>query len=152
MRSKFQSGQVEGRGVYTFRVNGELCHHIGNLQPDLDQGARFAQIYFLDDALQTNRRMEIFDDLHRDIVDNIQEVLESINALVRGFKSSRDVLQGGQNIGLRISGEVPTGEHPRRYNRQVVPEVAAVVLDEQYMNYGRDIILHQHGGDLLRIE
>ena len=31
MRSKFQSSQVEGRGVYTFRVNGELCHHIGNL-------------------------------------------------------------------------------------------------------------------------
>ncbi|XP_024392361.1 uncharacterized protein [Physcomitrium patens] len=135
MSSKFQSGQVEDRGVYTFHVNGELCHHIGNLQPDLDEGARFAQIYFLDDGLQTNHRMEIFDDLHRDIVNNIQEVLESINALVRGFKSSRDVLQRGQNMGLRISGEVPFGEHPRRYNRQVVPEVAAVVLDEQYMNF-----------------
>ncbi|XP_073394992.1 uncharacterized protein [Physcomitrium patens] len=152
MRSKFQSGQVEGRGVYTFRVNGELCHHIGNLQPDLDEGARFAQIYFLDDGLQTNRRMEIFDDLHRDVVNNIQEVLESINALVRGFKSSRDVLQRGQNMGLRISGEVPFGEHPRRYNRQVVPEVTAIVLDEQYMNFGRDIILHQRGGDLIRIK
>ncbi|XP_073389622.1 uncharacterized protein [Physcomitrium patens] len=103
MRSKFQSGQVEGRGVYTFCVNRELCHYIGNLQPDLDEGARFAQIYFLDDGLQTNRRMEIFDDLHRDVINNIQEVLESINALVRGFKSSRDVLQRGQNMGLRIS-------------------------------------------------
>lgn len=152
MRSKFQSGQVGGRGVYTFRVNGELCHHIGNLQPDLDQDARFAQIYFLDDDLQTNRRMEIFDDLDRDIINNIQEILESINALVRGFKSSRDVLQRGQNMGLRISGEVPSGEHSRRYNRQVAPEVAAIVLDEQYMNFGRDIILHQHGGHLLRIK
>jgi hypothetical protein len=28
MRSKFQCGQVEGRGVYTFRVNGELCHSL----------------------------------------------------------------------------------------------------------------------------
>ena len=54
--------------------------------------ARFIQIYFLDDGLQINRRMEIFDYLHHDIVNNIQEVLESINALVRGFKSSRDVL------------------------------------------------------------
>ena len=79
MRSKFQSGQVGRRGVYTFRVNGELCHHIENLQPDLDQDAKFAQIYFLDDDLQTNRRMEIFDDLDRDIINSIQEVLESIN-------------------------------------------------------------------------
>ncbi|XP_024368015.2 uncharacterized protein [Physcomitrium patens] len=38
-------------------------------------------------------------------------------------------------MGLRISDEVPFGEHPRRYNRQVVPKVAAVVLDEQYMNF-----------------
>ena len=135
MRSRFQSGQVEGRRVYTFRVNGELCHHIGSLQPDLDQDARFAQIYFLDDDLQTNRHMEIFYDLHRDIINNIQEVLESINALVRGFKSLRGVLQRGQNMGLRISGEVPFGEHPRRYNRQVVSKVAVVVLDEQYMNF-----------------
>ena len=113
IRSKFQSGQVEDRGVYTFRVNGELCHLIGNLQPDLDQGARFAQIYFLDDALQTNCRMEIIDDLHRDIVNNIQKNLEFINALVCGFKSLCDVLQGGQNMGLCISGEVPSGKHPR---------------------------------------
>ena len=152
MRSKFQCGQVEGRGVYTFRVNGELCHLIGNLQPNVDQDAKFAQIYFLDDDLQTNRRIEIFDDLDRDIINSIQEVLESINVLVRGFKSSRDVLQRGQNMGLRISGEVPSGEHPGRYNRRVVPEVAAIVLDEQYMNFGRDIILHQHGGHLLRIK
>jgi len=46
MCGKFQSGQVEGRGVYVFCVNEDLCHCIGNLQPDLDQGARFAQIYF----------------------------------------------------------------------------------------------------------
>jgi hypothetical protein len=51
-------------------------------------GARFAQIYFLDNDLQIDHRMEIFDDLDRNIVNNIQEVLESINALVRGFKSS----------------------------------------------------------------
>ena len=152
MRSKFQSSEATGRGVYTFRVNGDLCHHIGNLEPEVNHGARFAQIYFLDDDLQTDRRMEIFDDLDRNTINNIQHVLESINALVRGFKSSRDVLLGGHNMGLRISGEAPIGEHRRRYNRPVVPEVAAVVLDEQHMDSGRDIILHQRGGHLQRIK
>lgn len=130
MHNKFQSGEAAGRGVYTFDVNGELCHHIGNLEPEENHGARFAQIYYLDDDLRMDRRMEIFDDLDRNTVNNIQEVLESINALVRGFKSSRDVLLGGHNIGLCISGEVPIGEHRRRYNRPVVPEMGAVVLDE----------------------
>ena len=56
MCSKFQSSEAMGRGVYTFRVNGELCHHIGNLEPEVNHSVRFAQIYFLDDDLQTDRR------------------------------------------------------------------------------------------------
>ena len=152
MRSKFQSNKAERRGVYTFRVNRELCHHIGSLEPESQDGAKFAQIYFLDDGLQTNRRMEIFDDLQRETVNIIQEVLGSINALVQGFKSSRDVLSRGHNIRLRISGEVPSGEYPRRYNRPIVPEVDVVVLDEQHLDSDGDIILHQRDGNLLRIK
>ena len=86
-------------------------YHIGNLKPEVNHGARFVQIYFLDDDLQTERCMEIFDDLNRNTINNIQEVLESINALVRGFKSSQDVLLGGHNMGLRISGEASIGEY-----------------------------------------
>jgi len=55
-------------------------------------------------------------------------------------------------MGLRISDEVPFGEHPRQYNRPIVLEVAAVVLDEQHLDSGRNIILHQLGGNLLRIK
>ena len=68
MRSKFQSSEATGRGVYTFRINGELCHHIGNLEP---------KVNFLDDDLQTDRRMEIFDDLDRNIVNNINKCFSS---------------------------------------------------------------------------
>ena len=74
--------------------------------------------------------MEIFDDLDRNTINNIQEVLESINALVRGFKSSRDVFLEGHNMGLRISSEAPIGEHHHRYDRPIVPEIVAVVLHE----------------------
>ena len=107
MHSKFQSGQAIGRGIYTFRTNEELCHHIRNLEPEINHGVRSAQIYFSDDDLQTDRRMEIFNDLDRNTINNIQGVLESINALVCGFKSSRDVLLEGHNMGLCISGEAP---------------------------------------------
>ena len=102
--------------------------------------------------MQTERRMEIFDDLDRNTINNIQKVLESINALVRGFKSSRDVLLGGHNMKLRISSEAPIRKHRCRYNRPVVPEIAVVVLDEQHMQSGRNIIFHQRGRHLQRIK
>jgi len=55
---------------------------------------------------------------------------------------------GGYNVALRICGETPVGEYRCRYNQPVVPEIVAIVLDEQYMESNQDIILHQHGGDL----
>jgi len=51
MHSKFQSRQAEGQEVYIFRVDGELSHHIGNLEPERDHCARVTQICFLDDDL-----------------------------------------------------------------------------------------------------
>ena len=75
-----------------------------------------------------------------------------MNALVRCFKSSWDVLLGGHNMGICISGEAPIGEHHCRYNRPVVPEIVVVVLNEQHMQSGRDIILHQRRGHLQRIK
>ena len=95
--------------------------------------------------------MEIFYNLHRETINIIQQVLESINALIHGFKSSHDILLPGHNMGLCISGNVPSWEHPHRYNRSIVSEVAAIVLDEQHLNCGKDIILYQHGTDLLQI-
>ena len=39
-------------GVYTFRIQGELCHRIGSLPPaSMDQPA-FAQIYIFDANLK----------------------------------------------------------------------------------------------------
>jgi len=47
----FNQNQAERRGVYIFRVNGELFHRIGSLEFASQDGAKFAQIYFLDDGL-----------------------------------------------------------------------------------------------------
>ena len=69
------------------------------------------QIYFLHDNLQTNHCMKIFTDFQHNIVNNIQEELELVNALIFDFKSSRDILGGGHNLRLCISGEVLIGEH-----------------------------------------
>jgi len=63
------------------------------------------------------------------IVNNIQEILELINVLVRGFKSSRHVLLEGYNVAFHILGEIPIGEHCCWYNWPTVPKIATIVLD-----------------------
>ena len=39
-------------GVYTFRINGQVCHLIGPAEPNFGKEAKFSQIYFFDKEAQ----------------------------------------------------------------------------------------------------
>jgi len=50
-------------------------------------------------------------------------------------------------MGFCISSEIPINDNRRRYNQPLVPKIVIIVVDKQYMEFSRDIILHQIGGD-----
>ena len=78
----------------------------------------------------------------------LHNTIQESNDLARQFNSARDIAPRCADLRLVISGNVPAGEHPRRYNRPAVAEVAAVVLDADQQVGSRDIVLHRRGGGL----
>ncbi|KAK6021322.1 hypothetical protein OSTOST_13005 [Ostertagia ostertagi] len=139
-------------GIYTFRVNGELYHRIGDgLEAEDGDAAKFSQIYFLDSEAQSPRRLQIFSDLRPMAVATIHDTMQAHNALVQQFVAAREMAQNTTNVVLSINGSaVPAGEHPRRYNAASASEVAAVWLNEESTT-NRDIVLRKRGGGLKRI-
>lgn len=140
-------------GVYTLRINGSMYHQIGtDVVAVNDLESKFAQIYMLDNNMQIQRRLEIFEnDPKADIVARIHHVLHENNVLVQAFKTAWEVLGADvANIQLHITGEVPTGEHSRRYNQpNTQGHVGAIVLDNDDLNAGvANIVLHQQNGEL----
>lgn len=72
VRGVREDTSVQGqRGVYTYRVQGAMCHYLGSLLPRMEQNgadftpAKFAQIYIVDDDLKrrAERRKGIFHEL-----------------------------------------------------------------------------------------
>ena len=137
-------------GIYTVRINGELCHMVGPLQPDNGEPARFAQILWLDPEEQVVRRQELFLDLDTGALWTVQNAMQN-NQLVRMFVAARNIAVDSPNVRLVISGSVPRGEHPRRYNTPQVPEVAAVVLDDGASFSQRELVLRRIGGGLMYV-
>jgi len=90
-------------GVYTFRVGGEVTHHMGSLLPLKDQPAKFGQIYILDPIEQAIRRNEIFDQqLDEHLLLELQQILEVVNPFCRRYKSIRQREYGKRISSLKI--------------------------------------------------
>lgn len=117
-------------GVYTFRVQGTMCHPMGSLLPPADNlQPQFAQIYIMDPSIdvRASRRCEIMDDLCPEKVKLITTVLSKHNLFAKLYKHVG--LQMNNNpdmVGLRIY-ECPT-TNLNRYNRPRAKEIAAIVI------------------------
>ena len=134
-------------GIHTLHINGSMHHQIGmDIVADDPAEAKFAQIYMLDDDMQTTRRLEIFEnDLDPDVVNIIHEVLHNHNTIVQCFKTARELLGNNYNdVRLEITGDVPEGEHPQRYNWPTSRgHVGGIVLDDNDLNAGiANVVAH----------
>ena len=83
-----------------FRIQGQVCHLIGPLEPADEMQARFLQIYFMD-VNQQIQRFSITDGLCNSILLDIQEALNQkcfckfivkyYNKLLKSFYSPKDI-------------------------------------------------------------
>ena len=135
-----------------FRIQGQVYHLIGSLEPSQDGQNKFAQIYFVDDPSdQAGLRCAAIPGLTPATVIDLQMMLQAQNSYVRSFHFAREMLsRNSESLKVVIDADKrPTGEHERRYNAPQTNEVAVLMLDEKHGN--RDIVLKHREGGLQRI-
>ena len=69
-----------------FRIQGQVCHLKGPLEPTDEMQARFLQIFFMDGDQQIQRRSFITDGLCNSILLDIQEALNQNHKYVKRYK------------------------------------------------------------------
>lgn len=137
-------------GVYTYRIQGAVYHRISKgLIPNDGDDASFAQIYIYDTDYQTDRRMQLYPDLDRGIMQTLQSVLARDNPHVRQFISNNEhelEHEATQDFELRIGAPA---RRDRRYDRPTGSEVAALLIgDGSDSDCNRDIVLRKRQGGL----
>ena len=134
------------RGVYTYRIQGELYHQIGGLMPkDDDKEPTFAQIYFYDANLdnQLQKRKEVFPDFNSKMLELLQNELTEINSFVCLFISKGKQVRDENISNMMIVIHNVHGKDMRQYNQPTAPEVAAILPEGELPNV-RDIIIETH--------
>jgi hypothetical protein len=73
-------------GPYCFRINGQVYHNLGSVQPEHGQSPRFSQIYIYDQANELDNRLRWLDNLDRHVMSQLQDMMHTCNPYVAYYK------------------------------------------------------------------
>ncbi|XP_041448143.1 uncharacterized protein LOC111075306 [Drosophila obscura] len=139
-------------GLYpTFKIQGQIHHRIGSLQPLEDAQHKFLQIYFMGNMEEIlDRRQEIHTSMKRGILKDLQKLLHENHALVSLFKTALERMPNDDYKVVIRADKRPAGTHERTVNAPTIVEVAILIVGENLEI--RDIVLtRRNTGQILKI-
>jgi hypothetical protein len=117
--------KFQGQGVSNFCIHGQVYHRIGPLLPEEGHTPAFAQLYIYDSVHENENRHNIMQELDKDILQNLLNMLDECNPYIQNFRHVRDLIQTNvsDEIFMIIHGD--RTRNFRRYNTSMTSEVAA---------------------------
>lgn len=141
-----------GRGEPVFRIQGELCHRSGPLTPTPGHRPTYAQLYIFEPRAALEHRVSQNQDLRRDTMQVIQDVLLRHHQYAPVYQHAHNVLREyNPNDDVSIRLRVDPSVDRRRYNLPTADEVAVILPGDGETSQPRDIVLHRRDGALRTI-
>lgn len=140
------------RGVYTFKVHGQVCHLMGSLlPPDLESSPKFLQLYIHDTDNEIQNRAGYNSNLNLHLLTELQNMIDIVNPFAVAFKKANLFLTNDHQQ-FKLTVKDTSDKHDRRtYSQPKTSEVAIVYCEPSGCNNGRDIILRKQDDSLVRI-
>ena len=150
--AKIDQSMARGR-VYTYRLQGELHHRMASLLPSEGETPKFAQIFIHDPQMQEDCQLNFREELHPDILHQLQTMLQDVNPYAQLYENARRRLSTHLAAPLSLRLVTLRNKDSRRYNTPTANEVGAIMVgDGTYIEEKtRDIIVKKKGGPLQRI-
>ncbi|OWZ20556.1 LOW QUALITY PROTEIN: Helitron helicase [Phytophthora megakarya] len=118
-------------GVYNFRVQGYVCHHMESLLPPPNRRPMYAQVYINDPDRQARvaSRMGMTDGLDKDILETIDQVMTTHNPYIHK-RSSLLIESAGPEYQAAVeefargdrAGEARPEDNPELLLHEFLPE------------------------------
>ena len=137
-----------------FKIHGQIYHRIGSLLPDEGQNPVFAQLYIYDTDHENSNRLRVMRDLNAEILQSLQDMLDTYNPYIQNFRQVRDLLRNvGESAEISMQIYCDRSHDTCRYNVSATSDVAAVMVGDGYeiKPSNQDIVLNLRDGTLRRI-
>ena len=123
------------------------------------KGHFFSQIYIYDQQNELENRLNSFQQLDKDILKELQEMIKKVNSYAQIYQQAADILRENPTEDVRLVLKTTgTKIDPQRYNLPTGTDVAVIIPTEGEQNVSRrDIVVyknaakHPNGKFLMRI-
>lgn len=138
-----------GNGPPVFRIQGELFHRIGPLEPASQNLQSYSQLYFYDPQAAFDHWRRCNAGLNPSTLRTLHEILYEYHQYVHAYRYAYEVLQHydpHEDISIRL--RVTPAHDRQRYNLPTADEVAVILPQVPTSDNTRDIVLYQCSGGL----
>lgn len=152
-------------GSDTFKVSGQLSHHMGSILPPDDGHLGFAQHYMFGGPAEQeieNRILASRTTLNPNIIRVFMEFMYKYNPYARQFKTAGQLIQSNTAVSIRIKTANATFQDPitnlffqdlEAYNNPTSDQVMVIIPGGGDVGgNSKDVILHTHDGHFTRID
>ncbi|XP_022041031.1 uncharacterized protein LOC110943602 [Helianthus annuus] len=148
-----------GNAPFCYRISGENYHAIGSLVPENGGKPKFCQLYLYDTENDLANRCSddassstSSDETDNKLIQQIKEMLDANNVLVKIYRMVRDCFQQNPNTTLKLRLIGKREQDGRTCNLPTSSEVAALIVgDIDNALENRDIVVETQTGSLKRI-
>ncbi|XP_074315739.1 uncharacterized protein LOC141651949 [Silene latifolia] len=113
------------RGIYTFRVQGQVYHFINDILPT-EERPRYIQLYFYDTDHEMMHRLQISSDFQRRVIDILMHIMDS-NPYAKFFRSLRTL---EVSEATRIVIRADPMHDQRTHNAPTTSQIAAIWVED----------------------
>ena len=104
-----------------------------------------------DTDFQFDNRIQRFNNLDKDLLQELQKALMSVNPYVKQLQYVSGLLKKDGNCDIRLTIKTNQAVDMRRYNAPASSEIAVLLPGDGMNASNRDIILYKKGGGVIRI-
>ena len=94
--------KFKNRGPYCYRINGQVYPATSQMQPELGKKPLFSQIYIYDQQNELDNRLNSFQQLDKDILKELQEMIKQVNPYAKKYQQAADMLKEMPTEDVRI--------------------------------------------------
>ncbi|KAF7826327.1 ATP-dependent DNA helicase PIF1 [Senna tora] len=136
MGGRIHNSTNDGKGPDVFRLHSQNMHLMGDLLPGVEETPRFSQLYIYDTDNEVFNQMRnasssaTKNPCDASVVMQLSQMLDSINPLVKVFRSVKDHPSLSSRDSLRLKLIKKSTTDARIYNLPTADEIAALIVGD----------------------
>ena len=137
-------------GPYCFRISGQVYHALSQMKPEDGRKPKFSQIYIYDQENELDNRLQSFDNLDREVLRELQEMIKEVNPYAHLYKQAGDIMKENPTEDIKLVLKVHnenTNLDPQRYNLPTGTDIAIIFPVDRQVTSERDIIVYKNAAN-----